>query len=147
MEKIIEKEVYPAFLTSDVFIEFIQTKEDEATTVENVNETNTLPMPAGSSGAISICSSSHTNMLGLVPNTSDGGGNGGNSATTAYNRINVDLISPFNAPNLQTLHEDSELKLNTESHSAKSRTDGRPMLTKELLLATQKGRLEVRPQG
>lgn len=50
--------------------------------------------------------------------------------------------------NLQTLHEDAELNLSEEPTLTKTTTD-RPMpkLTKDLLLATQKGRLEVRPQG
>lgn len=145
VEKIIEKEVYPAFLMSDIFIEFVQSRQDEGITVEIANETNTLPTQIDSSSASGLCSSNSSSRTDITASTApmtDG------HVASAYNLMNADLISPIiNASNLQTLHEDSELKLNAESHSTKSRTEGRPMLTKELLLATQKGRLEVRPQG
>lgn len=50
------------------------------------------------------------------------------------------------AVNLQTLHEDVELKLVDGAHTLKSSTL-RPKLTSDLLLRTQDRRLEVRPQG
>lgn len=142
VERIIEKEVYPAFLKSDLFIEYVQRREDAATesNAETVNVADAQPLNYGSS-----CSGASGGAHSMVANTSDGGG----GAASTFSRINVDLISPLiNTSNLQTLHEDSELKLNAKSHSMKPRT-ARPMpkLTEDLLLATQKGRLEVRPQG
>lgn len=149
VEKIIEKEVYPAYLTSDNFIKYIQNCEDGAAAAE---VTNTPPLPANSSGSsYSVASGSSSStavaMHSMVASTPDGADG---AAATSFSRINdVTVHSPFiNTSNLQTLHEDTELKLNAKSHSMKPRTV-RPMpkLTEDLLLATQKGRLEVRPQG
>lgn len=121
VEQIIEKEVYPAFLTSDLFIEYTQSREDGAKAIEAAPEIANVPM--------------HTKRMNSMHSM----------FINAYDGLPSSLI---NSPNLQTLHEDSELRLNAKSHSMKPRT-ARPMpkLTEDLLLATQKGRLEVRPQG
>lgn len=150
VEQIIEREVYPAFLTSDLFIEYTQSQDEGATAAEpepdTVNVFDTQSMHSNSSGK--SCGSGNSGSISSIfVNVSDGMSGGGAGAT--YSRMNVDILSPLiNASNLQTLHEDSELKLNAKSHSMKPRT-ARPMpkLTEDLLLATQKGRLEVRPQG
>lgn len=137
-------------MTSDFFIEYTQNREDGATAAgaaaeENVTNTPSFSVSSSCSGASGSSSSTAVAMHSLVANTSDGGG----AAATAFSRINVDgLPSLINTSNLQTLHEDTELKLNAKSHSMKPRTvRTMPKLTEDLLLATQKGRLEVRPQG
>lgn len=151
VEQIIEREVYPAFLTSDCFIEYTQNRENGATeTVSeaetvNVADTHPLHLSSSSSSCSGASGNVSSNMHSMVVNTSDGV----SGAATTFSRINVDLMPQFiNTSNLQTLHEDSELKLNAKSHSVKPRTARpTPKLTEDLLLATQKGRLEVRPQG
>lgn len=79
----------------------------------------------------------------VIPNNADGTFNTNKIASSA----SVDLLS--NAMSLQTLHEDVELKLNENTHPSKSSSTHRstPKLTSDLLLATQKKRLEVRPSG
>lgn len=138
----IEKNIHPAFCKSDIFIQFCNQNNEEELAAA-VKLTNTSAAQTSSSGAVM------QNMVASRPLACISDGGAGLSAATTYNRPNVDLVSSLiNPSNLQTLHEDSELKLNTESHSTKARTDRpTPKLTKDLLLATQKGRLEVRPQG
>lgn len=140
VERIIENEIYPTFLQSQIFIKFIQTKEDGAA-AETVNETS-APSAQLYSGGSSGYIAKH------LINRYDGLSCSGTDAAPS-NRTSVDLISPLlSAPNLQTLHEDSELKLNAESYSTKLRTDrNKTMLTRENLLATQERRLGLRPPG
>lgn len=78
-----------------------------------------------------------------IPNTADGTINTNKIVTSE----SVDSLS--DAMCLATLHEDVELKLNENAHPSKSSSTHRskPKLTIDLLLATQKNRLEVRPPG
>lgn len=121
VEITIGTKIYPSFLLSPVFIEFAEQAKQQRT----------------SSSVDGRASVSNANIA-------DG--------TTVYDNFSsastVELLPLAGAANLQTLHEDVELKLNEGAHPSKS-TSGRPMpkLTSDLLLATQKRRLEVRPQG
>lgn len=118
----IAEKLYPTFLQSDVFIQF--NNEQNRRDVTN----NTTDQ--ASAGSSSDAATSNT----------DG--------AASYSGMAVDLTPLISTSNLQTLHEDTELTISTEPIATKTTTD-RPMpkLTKDLLLATQKGRLEVRPQG
>lgn len=128
VEGSINKSLYPRFLQSDLFIRYVE-QIQKGQESENQNT-------GGSSSSIShsICSNSSISGLstGGIINTSN--------ISSNTNSLPV-------STNLQTLHEDSELTLNNESSSRSLSERSMPKLTEKLLLATQKGRLEVRPQG
>lgn len=130
VEKIIANTIYPTFLQSQIFIQYVGTK-DAIINSTSSNTTNTQGTTCTTTSSTTQCSSD-----GIV------------TAVTTSSRMTIDT-SPLTATyNLQTLHEDTELKLSDVTVLTKTTTD-RPMpkLTREALLATQKGRLEVRPQG
>lgn len=123
VQETMAKKLYPEFLQSETFIQFIE---------QNSRDTKN-PTTIRSS------TSSNSNI---------------NSNTTTSNTDGAAIVSGINVglstSNLQTLHEDAELKLNNEPISTKKSTDRsmqRPTLTKDRLLATQNERLEIRPQG
>lgn len=115
----IANEIYPKFLTSNVLIEFVEKHKDiDAKPINITNQASCISHVVSSS----IADGAAGFTVGLTP-----------------------LVAPSN---LQTLHEDAELNLNDGPTLKKTTTD-RPMpkLTLDNLLATQQGRLEVRPQG
>lgn len=116
VEQIIATTIYPAFRQSDVFIHYIS---QNAKGLENIQSTTASQASCSSSTA---CSSS------------DG--------TASFSRM-TGLPPILSSSNLQTLHEDSELKISDEPILTKATTNRpKPKLTKDLLLRTQEGRLE-----
>lgn len=127
VQEIMAKKLYPEFLKSETFIQFI-----EQNSRDTKNPTTVRP---------STSSNSNINSNTTTSNT-DGAAN--------ISGINVGLSPSMTTSNLQTLHEDAELTLNNEPISTKKTTDRsmqRPTLTRDRLLATQNERLEIRPQG
>lgn len=122
--------IYPTFLQSDIFIQYIEQNTKDST----INATST-----------STTSTQFSTLAGAAAQSSS---DGNATAVATSSRMTIDTSPLIATSNLQTLHEDLELKLSDVAASSKTTTD-RPMpkLTKDLLLATQKGRLEVRPQG
>ncbi|XP_031626193.1 axin-like isoform X2 [Contarinia nasturtii] len=127
---------YRAFLQSDMFIQYVHNKEFEKPTIANANQPNYTSNVASASNS---SSSNSTATASMTSSTTD-------SAAT-FSGMTVELSPLLTTPTLQTLHEDTELKL-SQSTSTKTTTD-RPMpkLTSENLLATERRRLEIRPQG
>lgn len=123
VEEIIAKRIYPEFLKSDVFIEYVE--QHSRNNIKSItNQAST-----------SRNSNSNININNTACNT-DG--------NASYSTVG---LSPLvMSPNLQTLHEDTELTISNEPISTKTTTD-QPKLTRDFLLATQKSRLEVRPPG
>lgn len=127
VEITIGSKIYPSFLLSPVFIEFTEQTKQQLSPTATENR-------AG-------CSSSSTSSSAII-NTADGTASFGTVGSAPVN-----LIPLLCANDLQTLHEDVELKLES-SHPLKTNSDRHmPKLTSDLLLATQKRRLDVRPQG
>lgn len=119
VQETMAKKLYPEFLQSETFIQFIE---------QNSRDTKNPTTVRSNSNINSNTTTSNTDGAAIVSG------------------INVGLSTS----NLQTLHEDAELKLNNEPISTKKSTDRsmqRPTLTKDRLLATQNERLEIRPQG
>lgn len=125
VQEIMAKKLYPEFLKSETFIQFI-----EQNSRGTKNPTTIRPSTSSNSNIIINTTTSNTDGAAII------------------SAINVGL-SPSTS-NLQTLHEDAELTLNNEPISTKKTTDRsmqRPTLTRDRLLATQNERLEIRPQG
>lgn len=125
VQEIMAKKLYPEFLKSETFIQFI-----EQNSRDTKNPTTVRPSTSSNSNIISNTTTSNTDGAAIISG------------------INIGL-SPSTS-NLQTLHEDAELTLNNEPISTKKTTDRsmqRPTLTRDRLLATQNERLEIRPQG
>lgn len=144
IEKRIEETSYRTFLASDAFIQYVRCNEQNTKNpIINVPYTSTITSTNTGTNQTTTTQANAT--------TSNAGANSSDGSTTATNKISsmtVDLSPLHSSSNLQTLHEDSELKLSDVPVLSRTTTD-RPMpkLTKDLLLATQKNRMEVRPQG
>lgn len=120
IERIINETTYPNFLRSDTYLQHVQN------------------MQAGIGDSAALDCSGY--MLSSSNPLSTSSSSGSTSATDLIKRSST----------LPTLHEDSELVCESFSniHLGGSRTPEMPVkLTRELLLATQERRLEVRPPG
>lgn len=172
---IIQKTVYPSFLLSTDFVEYVSQIE-QSVDVSTVGTSSA----AGALGATAILASTalaptapiapmpatRTTLLSKISDSSSDGNtnplhpsNNNNNNTSSINNNSASISKPdmaaapipatLSIPNeLPTLHEDSELVMSERSTLMKTSTDRHlPKLTHEMLLATQKGRLEVRPPG
>lgn len=119
---IIAQKIHPAFVQSEVFIQFINQNSQEIT--------KPITNQASTSSNINISSNSNT-----TTNT-DG--------ASSFSGLTVGLSPLIASSNLQTLHEDTELTISNEPTAT---TDRSMPLTTQNLLASQKLRLDVRPQG
>lgn len=131
IKEIIRNTTYIAFFRSDFFIQYVEDRQKEFDT---------------KSVAIQNQASGSSNASSAIATTSAGTASFADGFAGFSGKTELPPLKP--STNLQTLHEDAELNLSEEPNLKKTTTD-RPMpkLTKDLLLATQKGRLEVRPQG
>lgn len=132
--EIINTTIYKLFFQSDVFFQYVeQIKRNnvaQATATANIHV-------ASCSKASGISPDGNTNLCN----------NNNNSIKTEI--LSSPIISNLSFSNeLPILHEGTELVMNERTTTIKPLTDrSMPKLTKEALLATQKGRLEVRPPG
>lgn len=133
--ELIDQTTYRSFLQSEMFIQYVNNKEfDSQPPIASVSQPicNTNIASASSSN-------SSTAAASMTSSTADG--------ATAFTGMTVELSPLLTTPTLQTLHEDTELKLGQQSLARTTTERPMPKLTSELLLATEKRRLEVRPQG
>lgn len=115
---------YQTFLTSEFFIRYVEEQERQYETKPSVSGANT------------------TSAVNNTVSSNDADG------AVGFTGMTIELSPLLPLSNLQTLHEDSELNFSEQSTMPKRMT-ARPMpkLTPELLLATEQGRLEVKPPG
>lgn len=132
VEKIINETTYPNFLRSDIYVQHVQNMQ--------------VGLGSACSGATGTCS---------VTSASYGYGGGGSSNPTSTSSSSGSCSAQEylkRSSTLPTLHEDCELVCENlqelEVNEENSAPVGMPVkLTRDLLLATQKRRLEVRPPG
>lgn len=124
VENSISQTTYPSFLNSDLYRQHVEELQNAVAVGSFVAPTASLT--ASSSSSSSTTSLSSYDTLGAC-------------STTLQEHLTKNSILP-------TLHEDAELAI-AEDTTSKSLVSSNPKLTKDLLLATQKRRLEVRPPG
>lgn len=124
----ISQTTYPNFLRSDEYLQCVQkVQNDGGIGSESCSKTSSSDLSANYSV---VQLSSGSKMYINKEDSLD---------------LNTNAI-PSTSSILLTLHEDKELMLNDDS-STKSMSSSKPKLTKDLLLATQARRLDVRPAG
>lgn len=153
---IIKTTTYPHFKSSSDFIQYVSQIEQSVDTSTIVAAT--AAAASTSAPLIPTASQPRTNLLNKISDISTDG----NTNPTYLSKNNNNTSSINNNSNggnvlasiahyiptlneLPTLAEDSELVITDRTTLIKPST--RPKLTKEMLLATQAGRLEVRPAG
>lgn len=124
VENVISQTTYPSFLGSDLYLQYVEELQNAATTGGCIVPSASLT--ASSSSSSSTTSLSSYDSLGAC-------------STNLQEHLTKNSILP-------TLHEDSELAI-AEAATANKLVSSNPKLTEDLLLATQKRRLEVRPPG
>lgn len=152
---IIKTTIYPHFKSSTDFIQYVSQIEQSVDTSTIVAAAATA---STSAALIPTASQPRTNLLNKISDISTDGNTNptylskNNNNTSSINNNssggNVPASIAHNVPilnELPTLAEDSELVITDRTTLIKPST--RPKLTKEMLLATQAGRLEVRPAG
>lgn len=166
---IIQRTVYPSFLLSSDFVEYVSKIEQnvDVTTIGTSATTAILTSAVlAPTASIAPLPTTRTTLLSKISDSSSDGNtnslhpsNNNNNNNTIVNNNSASISKPdiataaipatLSIPNdLPTLHEDSELVMSERSTLMKTSTDRHlPKLTHEMLLATQKGRLEVRPPG
>lgn len=169
---IIQQTVYPSFLLSTDFVEYVSHIEQSV---------DAIPVgaagAAGGTGPTAILASAvlaptapapvvRTTLPGKISDSCADGNtnrlhpsNNNNNNTSSINNNSASnsktdaaaapIPRTLSIPNeLPTLHEDSELVMSERASVMKTSTDRHvPKLSHEMLLVTQKGRLEVRPPG
>lgn len=168
VEKTINERIYPTFLGSDMYIEYIQQMSAVQERFSGATSTSGSSSSAsggggnGNGGAVGGASKNPTliPMAALAPGTSgatagscsaSGSVYGPSTSASSSGSVSATDTLPRSST-LPTLHEDSELSICDDFE--KLRVEGGRMsadmpmrLTRDLLLATQKRRLEIRPPG
>lgn len=141
IEKRIEETSYRTFLQSSAFISYVNQYTINVPCTSSSTSISTNPgIYLATTTQTSTATTSNVTLC-----SSDGNAT---ASVITVNQMPIELPQLHLSSNLQTLHEDSELKTSDLQHTTKTTTD-RPMpkLTKEVLLATQNKRMQVRPQG
>lgn len=141
VQEFVNNTTYPNFLMSDYYRDYATRVKKMAATSPVYGEpvstmssgSNVNSGPFGSYGASSV--SGGASAIGPLSPC--------DSLAASCSNLQESMISSATLP---TLHEDSELKMNDVSTS-RSMNVAKPKLTREMLLATQSRRLEVRPPG
>lgn len=170
VEKTINERIYPTFLGSEMYIEYIQqmsaAQERFSGATSSTSGSSSSASGGGGNGNLGAsggCSGKNPALIpmaALAPGTSgatvgscsaSGSVYGPSTSASSSGSVSATDTLPRSST-LPTLHEDSELSISDDFE--KLRVEGGRMsadmpmrLTRDLLLATQKRRLEIRPPG
>lgn len=166
VEATIQDNIYPSFLCSEMYIQYIQKmsviherfagSNGSAGSVysnEDCSATgNTTSIPSST-----LLANSNPVSVGTTVNSICAGAGINGSSTSASSSGSLSATDTLpRSSTLPTLHEDIELSLSNEADRARQScesnrsaaiTDMPVRLTRDLLLATQNRRLEIRPPG
>lgn len=174
VEITIRDNIYPSFLCSDMYIQYIQqmsvlherfvscgdsagsTSSKEGCCAPGINCAPCTPPPTSVMSSASAVLLTNSNQISTTTISSSicasGGVNGSSTSASSSGSLSATDTLPRSST-LPTLHEDIELCLTNdpnkpclESNRA-SITEMPVRLTRDLLLATQNRRLEIRPPG
>ncbi|XP_055924019.1 axin isoform X2 [Eupeodes corollae] len=170
VEKTINERIYPTFLGSEMYIEYIQqmsaAQERFSGATPSTSGSSSSASGGGGNGNLGASGGCSGKNPALIPMAALAAGTSGATvgscsasgsvygpSTSASSSGSVSATDTLpRSSTLPTLHEDSELSISDDFE--KLRVEGGRMsadmpmrLTRDLLLATQKRRLEIRPPG